>query len=603
MAYPSLTQSFLDAVDKFQNPRAQVFKSGANWEAISAGEMLRRVAGLSNALSMLGIKTGDRVALFAANCPEWHIVDFAVNGLGAATVPIYFNESPERIAYILGDSGARVIFAVGAERVKRILSQRSSLPSLEQIIAIAAPEIPAGDALQYDALISTAGAAEISEYRRRAADLAPSQLATIIYTSGTTGEPKGVMLSHSNFTSNVFDASELLDVLPGDLALSFLPLAHVYERTVDYGYLFKGVSIAYLSRIEEVQQVLLEVHPTIMAAVPRFFEKTYANILEQGHRNTGLKRKLFDWTMRVAEDAEPWRTHGQPASLGLRLSWGLADKLVYAKIRAGLGGRIRRFVSGGAPLSKDLAEFFWSIGIAIYQGYGLTETSPVVSTNYPGGNIVGTVGRPIPNAEVRIAEDGEILVRGPLVMQGYYKKPAETAEVLGPDGWFRTGDIGLLDEDGYLVITDRKKELLKTAAGKFVAPQLIENRLKTSPFILNAAAVGDKRKFISVLIVPNFGAVESQAREERVTFSSREELARSPWLHAFLEKEMERLTASLAQYERPKRFAVIADDFTFANGLLTYTMKLKRRAIDEKFGDVIENLYADVEEPRPHLRA
>jgi long-chain acyl-CoA synthetase len=368
---------------------------------------------------------------------------------------------------------------------------------------------------------------------------------------------------------------------------------------MDYGYIFRGIPLAYVERIEDVPQALLEVRPTLAAAVPRFFEKLYANIIERGRQATGFKRQVFNWAMAVAKEATPWRAHGLPLPMHVKLAWTIADRLAYSKIRAGLGGRIRNFVSGGAPLAKELAEFFWSVGLPVYQGYGLTETSPVVSANVPGANKVGTVGRPIANVEVRIADDGEILVRGPCVMQGYYHKPQETGDALMPDGWLRTGDIGYLDVDGYLVVTDRKKELLKTAAGKFIAPQPIENRLKSSPYISNVVVVGDKRKFISVLLVPNFPAVEAKAREAGIEFRSLQELAASPWVRDLIAAEVERLTKDLAQYEKPKRFALLPQDFTMASGEVTYTLKLKRRVIEQRYRDVIENLYADVEEPRP----
>jgi long-chain acyl-CoA synthetase len=603
MSYPTLAESFLRAIDRTPNARALLHRVGERWEGICSAEVLRRVASLSRALVALGARPGDRVGLFSPNRPEWHIADFAVLGLGAVTVPIYFNEAPERIADILNDSGAGVVIVVGGLQAERLLGCRSHLMSTRHVIVGGAAVETGTDVLRYEALVGGTAADDADKYRHRAADVKPDQLATIIYTSGTTGEPKGVMLSHANLTSNAFDAVRDLDYRPNDVALSFLPLSHVYERIIDYAYLFQGISLAYVERIEEVQKALVEVRPTLTAAVPRFFEKFYANLMEVGHRATGLRRWLFDWAMEVAERAVPWRAYGKSASLGTRLAWDLANGLVYRKIRAGMGGRVRAFSSGGAPLAKELAEFFWSVGVKVYQGYGLTETSPVVSTNSPTANKVGTVGRPIPNVEVRIAEDGEILVRGPCVMQGYYGKPDQTREVLSPDGWLRTGDIGYLDADGYLVVTDRKKDLLKTAAGKFVAPQPIENRLRTSPYILNAAVVGDKRKFVAALIVPNFENVEARALGAGVAFASRAELVADPWTRALVAAEIERLTANLAQYEKIKRFALLDRDFTFDGGELTHTLKIKRRVIEQRYAEVIGSLYADVEEPRPASRA
>jgi long-chain acyl-CoA synthetase len=602
LSQTSIPRCFLEAVNQYANPRAQVYRSAGGWEAYSAAEMLRRVAGLSKALFELGIRAGDRVAVFAPNCPEWHVADFAIQGLGAVTVPVYFNESPDRLVYILNDSAARVAVACGEPRVQRLAECRAKLGPLEQVIASGASAELKGVFLDYAALVAGAGDADIAEYRRRAAEIGSEQLATIIYTSGTTGEPKGVMLNHANLTSNAFDGLSGYEFHRDDLALSFLPLAHVYERTMDYGFLFRGVSLAYLEKMETVAEALLEVHPTMTCAVPRFFEKMYANILEKGHRETGLKRGIFDWALRVAAQAAPWRAYGKNVPPTVKLRWHIADKLVYAKIREGVGGRIRLFVSGGAPLAPELAEFFWSVNLPVYQGYGLTETSPIAAANLPPANKVGTVGRPIPHVQIRIAEDGEILVKGPCVMQGYYHKPEETRQVFTPDGWFCTGDIGKIDSDGYLVITDRKKELLKTAGGKFVAPAPIENLLKASRFIANAIVIGDRRKFVSVLVVPQVSAIEAEAHKTGRELAAPAQLANDPWVRELLSGEIERLTASLAQYEKPKRFAVLDQDFSYASGELTYTMKLKRRVIEQHYQDVIARLYADVEEPRPpHL--
>ena len=599
MDYPSLTERLLEAVDRYRCPRAQMHKAGNRWEAIPAAEMLRRVAGLSRALAELGIRAGDRVGVFAPNLPEWHVADYAILGLGAVNVPVYFKEAPDRIVYILNHSGAKAVVVAGAEQARRLLGCRPRLGAVEHIIVAGAPQELDGDILRYEPLIATTGELEVGAYRQRAAEVRPDQVATIIYTSGTTGEPKGVILTHSNFTSNEIDAFQIMDYRPNDLALSFLPLAHVYERVMCYGYFGRGVAVAYVPAMEQVASALLEVRPTVAAAVPRFFEKLYANMMEKGHRATGLRRSIFDWALRVARRATPWRAYGQPVPLSVKLAWVLANRLVYSQVRAGLGGRIRSFASGGAPLARELAEFFWTVGVVIYQGYGLTETSPIVATNLPGANKVGTVGRPIPNVEVRIAEDGEILVRGPCVMRGYYHNPDETRAALSQDGWLRTGDIGYLDADGYLVVTDRKKDLLKTAAGKFVAPQPIENSLKSSPFILNAVVIGDRRKFCAALIVPHFANIEARARGMGLEFSSPVELAAHPWVRQLIGQEIEQLNSHLAQYETIKRFALLDHDFTFEDGEMTYTLKLKRRVVEQRYRDTIERLYADVEEPRP----
>jgi long-chain acyl-CoA synthetase len=602
MNYGTLPSRFLNAIDNLPNPRAQMVRRDGHWEAISSQEFLRRVAGLSTAFVELGVKPGDRVGLFSANRPEWHTADFAITGAGAVTVPVYFNESPDRTTYILKHCGAKVVFVVGVPQLQKLLTVRANLPELEQIVVADGGAGVPSECLRYETLIAGASAADVSSYRMRASQVLPGQLASLIYTSGTTGEPKGVMLTHTNFCSNVTDVGRDFQLNPAeDVALSFLPLAHVYGRTMDYIYIFQGAALAYVESIDAVAQALLEVRPTITAAVPRFFEKIYARLVEQGSKNTGVKRMLFDWAMRVAEMSAQWRASQGHANLAVTLQQRLADALVYRKIRIGMGGRLRLISSGGAPLSKELAEFFWAVGIPIYQGYGLTETSPIVSSNYPE-NRMGSSGKPIPNVQVRAVEDGEILVKGPCVMQGYYKNPEATREVLSEDGWFRTGDIGHLDKDNYLFITDRKKDLIKTAAGKFVAPQPIENALKTSPYILNAMVVGDKRKFIVALIVPNPATVAAKAADQGIKFASNTKMAAHPWVYSLIDSEVKRLTIHLAQYETIKRFALLPEDFTFDNGSLTFTLKLKRRVVEQQYAAVIESLYAGVAEPRPILQ-
>ncbi len=602
MNYGTLPSRLLNAVDSLPNPRAQMFRAADGWQPLSSEEFLRRVAGLSTAFVELGVKPGDRVGLFAANRPEWHTADFAITGAGGVSVPIYFNESPDRITYILKHCGAKVVFAAGAPQMQRLQSIRAQLPELEQIIVADGPADLPADCLRYETLISSATGADVASYRMRASQVLPGQLSSIIYTSGTTGEPKGVMLTHTNFCSNITDTcANVKFEAKHDVAISFLPLAHVYGRMLDYAYIFHGIAIAYVEAVEQVAQALLEIHPTLLAAVPRVFEKIYARIVEQGSKHTGMERKIFDWAMGVANRSAMWRSGEKSAGLRVKIEWALADKLVYSKIRKATGGKLRLVFSGGAPLSKELAEFFWAVGVPIYQGYGLTETSPVLTSNYPGHRM-GSAGKPIPNVELRIAEDGEILAKGPCVMQGYYKSAEATREVLNADGWFSTGDIGYLDKDNYLFITDRKKDLIKTAAGKFVAPQPIENALKTSRLILNAVVVGDKRKFISALIVPNPTTVAAKAAEHGIKFSSNQEMAEHPFVRQLIEAEVKRLTANLAQYETIKRFALLPEDFTFDNGGLTFTLKLRRRVVEQQFADLIDRLYSDVSEPRPILQ-
>jgi long-chain acyl-CoA synthetase len=599
----TIPSKFLHAVDTWPNQRAQMVRTPSGWQEISSAEFLRRASGLSGALVELGVKPGDRVGLFSANRPEWHTADLAISGAGGVTVPVYFNESPDRMTYILNHAEAKIVFVAGIGPLEKLLLLRSELKHIEHIIVADGGERTPPECLRYETLIASASGVDVASYRLRASQVLSGQLASIIYTSGTTGEPKGVMLTHSNFCSNASAVGVDFNLHSHeDVALSFLPLAHVYGRTLDYIYLFQGVPIAYVEFVEQVALALKEIRPTVMAAVPRVFEKIYAKLMEQGTGETGLKRKIFDWAMRTAVETASWRCGEADATAQQKLNWFFADKIVYKKIREGTGGRLRIVSSGGAPLSKSLAEFFWAVGIPIYQGYGLTETSPIVSSNFPM-NRVGSSGLPIPDCQVRIAPDGEIQVRGPMIMQGYYKRPEATREVLDDEGWFSTGDIGYLDKDNYLFITDRKKDLIKTAGGKFVAPQPIENALKTSPYILNAMVIGDRRKFIVALVVPNPTTVAAKTAEQGIAFKNNSEMAAHPAVHALLEAEIQRLTIHLAQYESIKRFAILPNDFTFDNGALTFTMKLKRRVVEEQFRDVIESLYADVVEPRPSLQS
>ena len=599
--YLPLPQRLLQSLDAHSTPRCLLYRADSGWQPISSQEFLRRIACLSHTLEGMGVRPGDRVGLFAPNSPEWHTADFAITGLGAIVVPIYFHESAERMAYILNDSGAKVLFVAGDDQARQVGALHGRLKTVERVILAPLGGKSAdhtscsyGDPLWFDSVESACGDAEIAEYRRRAAQVTLDDLATIIYTSGTTGEPKGVMLTHRNLSSNATDACPKVDFRPTEVGLSFLPLAHIYERTVAYMYLFEGMAIAYVERMDDVGRALLEVQPSIAAAVPRFFEKLYASIMARGQATTGFRRVVFDWAIETAHRAAPWKAFGRPSTLELRLAWSIADALVYKKFRTGVGGRIRSFISGGGPLSNELAGFFWSVGLPVYQGYGLTETAPIVSTNWPAACKNGTSGKPIPRVEVRIAADGEIEVRGPSVMVGYYNRPDETLKAITPDGWFRTGDIGHLDSDGFLVITDRKKDLLKTAGGKFVAPQPIENRLKTSPFIANAVVVGDGRKFVSALIVPDLPAVEAEARKSGIPFSKPAELVASPWTHGLIEAEITRLSAEMAQYEKIKKFALLPEDFSFANGEMTYTLKLRRRRIEERYRETIDRLYDGV---------
>lgn len=601
MNYPNVPQALLQALDRFPNPKLLRYKRGAECKSMSSRKFLYRISALSESLLQMGVAPGDRVALFSGNRPEWHIVDFAVQGIGGVTVPIYFRESDERMASILADSGARILVVAGEGPISQTTRIRERCPAMAHVIAAGARTRQA-EFLDYEALVSPGSKAAVESYRKAASTISPRDLATIIYTSGTMGEPKGVMLSHQNLTSNSLETFRSFDFDDTDLALSFLPLAHVYERTMTYGYFFRGVPISYLEQPEDLQEALAEVRPTIAAAVPRVFEKIYANTIARGQTLSGLRKRAFQWALSTASGAVSWRAYGEKASPWLKLRWGIADRLVYRRIRSAIGGRMRCFTSGSAPLEKGLSEFFWAVGIPIYEGYGLTETSPVVTANVPSQCRVGTAGRPIDGVEVRIAEDGEILVGGLGVMQGYYRKSDDTRAAFAGDGFMRTGDIGGVDGGGYLTVTGRKKELLKTASGKFVAPQAVESRVKTSPYISNAMAVGDRRKFVALLVVPNFPAVRAWAKQHGRPLENETQIAGDEDARGLIGEEIARLTAGLASYEQPKRFAILDSEFTFEGGELTYTMKLRRSRIEEKFAGTIAQLYADQEEPRPPAR-
>ncbi|MFQ5664502.1 MAG: AMP-dependent synthetase/ligase [Terriglobia bacterium] len=597
----TLNQMLLDSLRSYNKPDLLWHKQGGRWQKTSAATFLRRVASLAGALKELGICQGDRVGVFSENRPEWHTADLAILGLGAINVPVYPAESVERLRYILSDSGARLCFVSGQEQFEKVQAVWKELSHLEMVIPFA--PLPGKESEPGRRVISWERVAGedspegvVGEFERSAGAQKPEDIASLIYTSGTTGTPKGALLTQRNFASNVSSGMELFGWQSGDLALSLLPLCHIYERTADYGYFVHGLSIAYAEGFEKVAENLREVRPTVMAVVPRFFEKLYARLMEVLRAAPAPKQKLFRWAVRTGREALPYRLAGQPLPGGLRARWRLAELLVYRRLRAQLGGRLRVFISGAAPLARELNEFFHALGFNIYEGYGLTETSPVIAVNVPGAVKLGTVGRPIPGVEVKIAADGEILTRGPQVMKGYYNKQEDTREALR-DGWFHTGDVGFLDEDGYLSVTDRKKDLMKTAGGKLIAPQPIENQLKQSPYIQNAMVVGDRRKYAVALLVPNFARLEGYADSSGIQFQSRAELLASPAVRAAIAAEVERVNRSLAQYERLKRFALLPQDFSFDDGQLTYTQKVRRQRVQEQYRDLIEQLYREESGP------
>ncbi len=576
----------------YDKPNALLTKVDGNYRPIPSAEFYRRVVRTHLSLKNVGIRSGDRGALLSENRWEWAVADFAMVTAGICTVPLYPTLAAEQLHYMLEHSEARVIFVSNQEQLEKVLSHWPQLPKLEGVVTF--DKVNCGDE-RVTSLGDLIGGEPLSAEERDSFEAAlsavrPDQLASIIYTSGTTGTPKGVMLTHENIATNVRDNG--FDLRPTDICLSFLPLSHVAERVADYAYFYNGATVAYPENLETVADNLREVRPTVVLGVPRFFEKIHARVMDAISSAPAPRQKLFHWAIKVGREAAPYRLDEKPMPFGMRCRFAVADRLVFAKLRARLGGRLRFFVSGAAPLAKHLAEFFYAVGVTICEAYGLTETSPVVSTNLPGALRFGTVGKVIRNVEVKIAEDGEILVRGPNIMRGYYKMEEETAKAI-IDGWLHTGDIGNLDADGYLSITDRKKDLFKTSGGKFIAPQPIENQLKTCASVAVAVVIAEKRKFPSALIVPQFEKLERYASQQGLTFSNRSELAAHPSIVKLVEQEIVEACADMAQYERVKKFTLLAEDFSITNGEITPTMKVRRRQVETRYAKEIEKMYSE----------
>ena len=593
----TLTRLFFDAVEQYaRHPAAFRHKAGGAWTPLTHREAEERVRAIALGLRELGIQPGDRVSLLAETRLEWALVDYACLCARAADVPIYPTLPANQVEYILRDSGATAVFCSTTVQLAKVVEIRGRLPALQHVIVFE-PDARRDGAITL-ADVEAKGRAVAAQYPRfkdEALAVRPDDLATLIYTSGTTGQPKGVMLTHNNIWSNVIASVEALRVSEGDSCLACLPLSHILERMVDYYFLHVGVTINYAESVETFAPNLQEVRPTVVVAVPRLYEKVYARVLENALSGGAVKRRIFLWAKRVGAQWSEHRLSGISLPLGLKLKHAIADRLVFAKLRARTGGRIKLFVSGGAPLAAEIARFFYSAGFAVVEGYGLTETSPVLTLNPLERPKFGTVGKPIPGVQIQIARDGEILAKGPNIMQGYYNKPEETREAIDPDGWFHTGDIGELDADGYLKITDRKKDLIKTAGGKYVAPQPIENRIKLNKFVANAVVIGDQRKFPIALVVPNYDQLEPWARGRRLVFASRAELLALPDVQAKVEREVMGTLGDLAKFEMPKKVALIERDFTIESGELTPSLKVKRRVVERNYKALIDRVYADAD--------
>ena len=593
MTARNLCDLFYGTVGTHDKPRHLLYKKDDEWRAFSSAEFRRAVEELSLGLRALGLEPGDRVAILAENRPEWAFADLATLAAAAVDVPVYATLTAPQVLYMLKDSEAGIVFVSTAAQAAKIAQVRAQAPALRHVIVMDEAGVPGTMSL---AEVREKGRPALERdkaaVRTRASTVKPDDLATIIYTSGTTGDPKGVMLSHANIVSNVDAAIAAFPVFgPEDVALSFLPLCHIFERMAGYYLMMsRGVTIAYAESVDTVPANMAEVRPTVMCSVPRLYEKMHARIQEKVAADPPLRQRVFRWGMGVGQEVFRHRVGHTKPPAGLKLRRALAERLVFAKIKRRVGGRLKLFVSGGAPLSREIGEFFGAAGLLILEGYGLTETSPVITVNRPDDFRPGTVGKPILGVEVKIAPDGEILTRGPHVMQGYLNKPEATAEAIDKDGWFHTGDIGRL-EDGFLTITDRKKDIIVTSGGKNIAPQPIESALKRSPLIAEVVMIGNKRNFAAALVVPSFANLEKWAREQAISFASREALVADPRVVDLYDRTVNELTKDYAQYERIKKITLLPREFSMETGELTPKLSVKRRVVEQKYKDMIDRMY------------
>ena len=589
----TLNELFNSAVDRYRESEFLRFKREGRWNPLTYGEVARRVRELALGLHALGIGSGDRVAIWSENRPEWNLADLATLAIGAVDVPIYATQAHTQVEYILADSASRAIF-VSSAFLNQALEIKSRLPQLEFVISLdSADARPVGE---FQVLVDK-GRVVYGEQPNlydglwRAAT--PDDLVTILYTSGSTGDPKGVMLTHKNLTQNVLNTARWLGLEDRhELALTYLPFTHIFERAVWYLYAHLGATIAYAESIDTVAKNLLEVHPTAMTSVPRMFEKIYAKIIERGLSAGFPKRQIFLWALGVGRRWAERKDRGERIGIALSVAHSIADALVFKKWRQAVGGSIRTFISGGAPLAPEIAYLFLAAGLPILQGYGLTETSPSVSCNTETRNRIGTVGPVIDGVSVQIAGDGEILVKGDTVMKGYCRA-ADNDEAFTADGWFRTGDIGHIDADGFLVITDRKKDLIKTSGGKYIAPQRLESLIKSSRFVSQVVVVGNARKFASALIVPNMELLRGYAQLKGIHYSDESELLANPRIIDLIQRQIDKYTAELARFEKVKKVALLEHEFTTDSGELTPTLKPRRSVIEKKYADVIDRLYEE----------
>ncbi len=583
----------IESFRRNNKPDALSFKIDDVWHRVSGSDAIERIRRIALGLSRMGVKAGDRIAIISENRPEWSFTDLAILSLRAVNVPIYTTQAVDQIRYIIENSGAKMLFISGKKLWKHAESVIQSIETLEKLIFFDADFLPEDSRAMRLADVEAEGSRkdEIDNFDELLAQVKADDLATIIYTSGTTGEPKGVMLTHENFTSNVAAISKGLPIRNTDRSLAVLPLSHIFERSVFYVLCSNGVAIHYCAAFDQIAGHLQEVKPTIMTAVPRLFEQVYHKIVKKGKAAGGWKTKLFDWALDVGQDY--WRAKDlhEPVPAVLAAKHALASRLVFSKWRAGVGGHLRFFVSGGAPLSKKLSYAFWAAGIPILQGYGMTEAC-ITCANRPEDNKVGSIGTPFEGIEMKIDPgNGEILIRGKNVMQGYYQKPEETAKVIDSEGYYHTGDVGYVDEDGHFYVTDRIKDLFKLSNGKYVAPLQVESLLKQSPLIAQPVVVGSGRKQVGALIVPDWDALKETLADEGIAVEgSREELCENPHVIKRVQRDAVELTRELSDFERVKRVYLLPREFSIDKGEMTPTLKIKRSVIDEKYSDAIDEI-------------
>ncbi|MCF8242368.1 MAG: long-chain fatty acid--CoA ligase [Melioribacteraceae bacterium] len=568
---------------------------------ISYTEFREATENLALGLAAMGIKRNDKVAIIGENRPEWVYSDFAILGLGAIDVPLYPILTSETIEFILNDSGSKGIIVSNKFQLNKVLKVRDNCKTLQFIVVM--NDLDEADRLGPEVYSLKEIQGKGKEFQKENPDhfvdslkiAQPDDVCTIIYTSGTTGEPKGVILTHWNIMSNVKAAHEIFNIGDKDIFLSFLPLCHIFERMAGYyTALAAGSTIAYAESIEKIAQNMGEIKPTLMTAVPRLFERMYSRIRRNVESQPEKKQKIFNWGVETGKEYMEYVRNGENPPIGLNLKRKLADKLVYSKLRERTGGKLRFFISGGAALARELGQFFEAVGILIVEGYGLTESSPVIAANREHDYKFGTVGKVMPGVEVKIASDGEILASGPNIMKGYYNNKKETEAVL-KDGWLHTGDIGVFDAEGFLIITDRKKHLFKTSGGKYVAPTPIENMFLASKYIEQFVLIGDRRMFLTALIVPDYEALREYADAHRISYSTNEDIVKMKQIYELLEKELGEFQKKLAAFEKVRRFTLLDKPFTIEDGELTPKLSVKRKVIEERYKDLIDDMYKGLE--------